>query len=68
MLNISLKEFIIRLSYVAVSRVRKFNGLLFEESFDYQQFSRATGTAQSRDTTLTYRKADAERRSKQPLR
>ena len=37
-LNISTKEFTTELSYVAISRVKKFDRLLFKESFDYERF------------------------------
>ena len=37
-LNISTKEFTTELSYVTVSRVKKFDRLLFKELFDYERF------------------------------
>ena len=37
-LNISTKEFTTKLSYVAVSRVKKFDRLLFKELFNYERF------------------------------
>jgi len=61
--NISLKKFITGLSYVAVSRIRTLSELLFDETFDYERFNRITKAASKSDTTLAYRKADAERRS-----
>ena len=67
MLNISLKKFITELSYIAVSRVRMFSELLFDETFDYERFNRITKAASKNNTRLTYRKADAERRSQQSL-
>ena len=42
-LDISSKKFTAGLTYVAISRVKKFGGLLFTESFDYQTI-RAEGT------------------------
>jgi ATP-dependent DNA helicase PIF1 len=36
--NIAQKDHAIRLSYVAISRVKTLRGLLFEESFDFSRF------------------------------
>ncbi|EED12032.1 conserved hypothetical protein [Talaromyces stipitatus ATCC 10500] len=39
-LNIAEKDFTISLTYVALSRVKALNGVLFEEPFNYQHFVR----------------------------
>ena len=36
-LNITDREFSTRLQYVAISRVKTLDGILFEEPFDYEQ-------------------------------
>jgi hypothetical protein len=55
-LNISRKDFSLGLSYVAVSRVRTLDGILFEESFDLERFKPANSL------TKTLRAADVLRR------
>ena len=36
--NITEKDYVVSLTYVAISRVKKLTGLLFEELFDYSRF------------------------------
>ena len=38
-LNITGKDFALGLSYVAISRVKTFDGLLFDEFFDLERFA-----------------------------
>ena len=38
-LNIDQKEYCLGLSYVAVSRVKALNGLMFESPFDFSRFT-----------------------------
>jgi hypothetical protein len=47
-MNISSSDFTPGLTYVAVSRVRTLDGLMFEESFDMECFTRMTETATTR--------------------
>ena len=60
-LNLVEKDFAPGLSYVAVSRVKSLNGLMFEESFDLSRFRTKEGH------TERMRLADAERRRPQHL-
>ncbi|KAJ5111720.1 hypothetical protein NUU61_001350 [Penicillium alfredii] len=59
-LNISAPDFAAGLSYVAVSRVKRLDGILFEEPFDYECFRRTRLSA-----TMKMRMADRERRESQ---
>lgn len=55
-LNLSQIEHCLGLSYVAVSRVKSLDGLLFERPFDFDHFKKATTvTAQDRDLDYTFR-------------
>ena len=60
-LSLKSKDFALGLSYVAVSRVRSLDGLLFEESFDYERFQTAEGE------TAAARRADYAQRRRQHL-
>jgi hypothetical protein len=60
-LNITDKEFAPGLTYVAVSRVRSLDGLLFEQSFDFSRFK------PRKSTIKQMRHEDAIRRSKQEI-
>jgi ATP-dependent DNA helicase PIF1 len=56
-LNIDQKEHCLGLSYVAISRVKALDGLIFECPFDYSRFtSRDTPTARDRELDINYRK------------
>jgi ATP-dependent exoDNAse (exonuclease V) alpha subunit len=55
--NISEKDYVIGLTYVAISRVKKLTDLLFEEPFDYSRFRSAKASK-----TETMRLADYARR------
>jgi len=55
-LDISGTEFIVGLNYVAVSRVKSKEGLLFDTTFDYNTIRRKPGQ------TLAARLADWDRR------
>jgi ATP-dependent DNA helicase PIF1 len=58
-LNVTDRDFAPGFSYVAVSRVKTLNGILFEETFDYERFhSRISDT-------MKMRIADVKRRSEQ---
>ncbi|RFU26990.1 Nucleoside-triphosphate phosphatase, partial [Scytalidium lignicola] len=58
-LNLVEKDFAPGLSYVAVSRVKTLDGLMFEESFDYNRFK-------AKETnTQKWRLADIQRRKTQ---
>ena len=39
-LNLNRREHCLRLSYVAVSRVKSLDGVLFEEPFDFDRFTK----------------------------
>jgi hypothetical protein len=55
-LNVTDRDFVPGLSYVAVSRVKALNGLLFEEAFNYERFRG------KQSETMQMRIADVERR------
>ncbi len=65
-LDISQKEFSPGLSYVAISRVRTFTGLMFTKSFDYERFKRPPSRP-GRPNVMTLRINDTVRRALQPL-
>src|SRR5579871_3031496 len=65
-LDISQKEFSPGLSYVAISRVRTFKGLMFTKSFDYERFKRPPSRP-GRPNIMTLRINDTVRRALQPL-
>jgi ATP-dependent DNA helicase PIF1 len=52
-LNLNQREHCVGLSYVAVSRVKTLDGVLFEVPFDFDHF-KATNSAVSRDRELDY--------------
>jgi hypothetical protein len=52
-LNLNQKEHCLGLSYVAVSRVKTLNSLLFEVPFDFEHFT-GTNSAVFRDRELDY--------------
>jgi ATP-dependent exoDNAse (exonuclease V) alpha subunit len=55
-LNINQKEHCLGLSYVAVSRVKKLEGLLFEYPFDFEHFTPTiSNTANDRKADIIYR-------------
>ena len=55
-LDLSQTEYCLGLSYVAVSRVKSLDGLLFEGPFDFDHFKKATTvTAQDRDLDYIFR-------------
>ena len=57
MISLKSKDFALGLSYVAVSRVRSLDSLLFEESFNYERFQTAEGeTAAARLADYTQRR------------
>jgi ATP-dependent DNA helicase PIF1 len=60
-LNITDREFAPGLTYVAVSRVRSLQGLMFEQSFDYSRFK------PRKSKTKQMRHEDAVRRKKQEI-
>jgi ATP-dependent DNA helicase PIF1 len=60
-LNLSSRDFVPGLSYVAVSRVKTLRGILFEESFDYERFR------VRQNETVSSRNADRERRADQHI-
>jgi ATP-dependent DNA helicase PIF1 len=60
-LNIKERDFAPGLSYVAVSRVKMFDGLMFEESFDLARFKSKPSK------TVQWRLRDIERRQGQHL-
>ena len=61
-LDLSTRDFTPGLSYVAVSRVKTLQGILFDEPFDYEHF-RTTGASD----TVTWREADRQRRLSEHL-
>ena len=52
-LNLNCREHCLGLSYVAVSRVKTLDGILFEGPFDFEHF-KAVDSATSRDRELDY--------------
>ena len=55
-LNLATKEHALGLSYVAVSRVKTLQGLLFECSFDYDHFQvKETNTFKDRELDVSVR-------------
>ena len=55
-LNLSQTEHCLGLSYVAVSRVKALDGLLFEGPFDFDHFKKTnTIVSQDRDLDYTFR-------------
>ncbi|EED13562.1 conserved hypothetical protein [Talaromyces stipitatus ATCC 10500] len=61
-LNITNRDFALGLTYVALSRVKKLSGVLFEEGFDYERFVR-----KKPHPTMVMRKEDAQRRLEQHI-
>jgi ATP-dependent DNA helicase PIF1 len=56
-LNIDRKEHCLGLTYVAISRVKALNGLMFESSFDFSRFtSQDSPTARDRELDVSFRK------------
>ena len=56
-LNIDQKEHCLGLSYIAISRVKTLDGLIFESPFDFSRFnSHNTPIARDRELDITYRK------------
>jgi ATP-dependent DNA helicase PIF1 len=60
-MNLVEKDFALGLAYVAVSRVKSLNGLMFEESFDLSRFRNKEGYIER------MRAKDAKRRRPQHL-
>jgi len=55
-LNLNQKEHCLGLSYVAVSRVKALNGVLFERPFDFERFTSTNSTiSQDRELDYTFR-------------
>jgi len=55
-LNLDQKEHCLGLSYVAVSRVKALNGLLFKKPFDFKRFASVnTVISQERELDFTFR-------------
>jgi hypothetical protein len=52
-LNLNCREYCLGLSYVAVSRVKTLDGILFEGPFDFEYF-KAVDSVTSRDPELDY--------------
>jgi ATP-dependent exoDNAse (exonuclease V) alpha subunit len=52
-LNLNCKEHCLGLSYVAVSRVKTLDGLLFEQAFDFEHF-KPVDSVVSRDREVDY--------------
>jgi ATP-dependent exoDNAse (exonuclease V) alpha subunit len=56
-LNVDQKEHCLGLSYVAISRVKALDGLMFESPFDFSRFTvNNTPTAQDRELDISVRK------------
>jgi ATP-dependent exoDNAse (exonuclease V) alpha subunit len=53
-LNLNQREHCLGLSYIAVSRVKILDGVLFEGPFDYERFT-SRESAVSKDRDLDYR-------------
>jgi ATP-dependent exoDNAse (exonuclease V) alpha subunit len=55
-LNLNQREHCLGLSYIAVSRVKALNGVLFEMPFDYERFmGRESAISQDRELDYTFR-------------
>jgi ATP-dependent exoDNAse (exonuclease V) alpha subunit len=55
-LNLDRREHCLGLSYVAISRVKRLDGLMFERPFDFDRFvSTNSTTARDREVDYTYR-------------
>ncbi len=55
-LDLSQTEHCLGLSYIAISRVKSLDGLLFEGPFDFDHFKKATTViAQDRDLDYIFR-------------
>jgi hypothetical protein len=55
-LNLNQREHCLGLSYIAVSRVKTLDGVLFEGPFDYERFtSRESAVSKDRDLDYTFR-------------
>jgi hypothetical protein len=55
-LNLNQKEHCLGLSYVAVSRVKTLDGVLFEVPFDYERFTgKESAISQDRELDYTFR-------------
>jgi ATP-dependent DNA helicase PIF1 len=55
-LNLNQREHCLGLSYVAVSRVKTLDGLLFEGPFDYERFTgKESVISQERELDYTFR-------------
>ena len=55
-LNLNQREHCLGLSYVAVSRVKTLNGVLFERPFDYERFTgRESAVSKDRELDYTFR-------------
>lgn len=59
--NITVRKFASRLRYVAISRVKSLNTIIFEKPFDFSLFTIALGTLG------LARKADIKRRELQRI-
>jgi hypothetical protein len=56
-LNIDQKEHCLGLTYIAISRVKALNGLIFESPFDFSRFtSQDTPIARDRELDFNFRK------------
>jgi ATP-dependent exoDNAse (exonuclease V) alpha subunit len=56
-LNIDQKEHCLGLTYVAISRVKALDGLMFESPFDFSRFtSQDTPIAKDRELDINFRK------------
>jgi ATP-dependent DNA helicase PIF1 len=56
-LNITARDFALGLTYVTVARVKTLDGVLFEESFDFDRFRRRpSGLATMRPADLDHRR------------
>jgi hypothetical protein len=56
-LNVDQKEYCLGLSYVAISRVKALDGLMFESSFDFSRFTlQDTPIVRDRELDINFRK------------
>ncbi|EED12765.1 conserved hypothetical protein [Talaromyces stipitatus ATCC 10500] len=59
-LNISERDFAVGLTYVALSRAKNLDGIMFEEPFDFEKFKRSKP-----NPTMVMRHEDAKRRAEE---
>src|SRR5467141_4108661 len=60
LISVSRRDFTPGLTYVAISRVKTLDGVLFEEPFDFDRFRRQVESVYRRRTEMTARRTRPE--------